>query len=78
MEFEGYGTGGIVEIVYKDRVDFMRDIAPYFYGTFAMIFFHSLYYFTGNLAIPFFIGLSKQLFTRFMGLEKLKDRQNLS
>lgn len=74
---EGYEAGGVVEIIQKERVDFM-DWAKYFYPTVIIIATHINYYFTGNMCIMVFIGNFALVWGHFTTGEENLDNRNLS
>jgi len=65
LVLEGYEKGGVVEIVQKCDVSFIRDIAPYFASTLVIIMAHVSYYCTGNWMIPLFIANLKIISAHF-------------
>ena len=79
LVLEGYEKGGVVEIVQKSEVSFLRDICPYFASTFVIIMAHVSYYCTGNWMIPLFLANVKVISAHFFqGGESNQDKQNLS
>lgn len=75
---EGYEKGGIIEIHRRDEVKFFRDIAEYFIPSLIIIGGHAIYYLTGNIMIPLFLGQSKIILTHFLSGEVYQDKKNLS
>ncbi len=57
-EIEGYGVGGKVQIVKRERPEFMRDISPYFMPSFLLILAHIIFLYTGNLMMPIWLALT--------------------
>jgi len=56
MELEGYAEGGFVEMVNTDKIQWARDIQPFFLSFYLIVVMHLFYYFTGNLALPVFLS----------------------
>ena len=59
LKIEGYGPGGYVQEVSTDKIEFFRDIWPFFLATLVIIVIHVLYYFTGNMALILFLVQAK-------------------
>lgn len=57
-EIEGYGVGGKVQIVKRERAEFMKDISPYFMPSFLLILAHIIFLYTGNLMMPIWLALT--------------------
>lgn len=71
---EGVAVGGEVLIVQKD-VQWVRDVLPYFYSTFVVIFTHIIYTYTGNLMFPVWMMYLVVPLNQLMGKE---DNTNIS
>lgn len=52
LQLDGYGLGGIIEEVSTNKIEFVRDVAPFFRAAMTIIFIHVLFYLTGTLAFP--------------------------
>lgn len=78
MVLDGYGEGGIVEIVDADELKFWRDIGPHFMSTWVFIFIHVFFYFTGNMAVPLFFSLCRVAFHIILNNEKEIHKRNVT
>ena len=63
MILEGLSDTGLTEIVTVNKIQWIRDINPFFQATYVIIMLHVFYYFTGNLAIPVFLCKCKILYS---------------
>ena len=77
MELEGYAEGGFVEMVNTDKIQWARDIQPFFLSTYLIIVMHLFYYFTGNVALPLFLSQSMTLWSHISGSEHWSDYKNI-
>ncbi len=57
-EIEGFGVGGKVQIVKRDKPEFIRDISPYLMPSFLHILAHIIFLYTGNLMMPIWLALT--------------------
>ena len=73
-EIEGFGVGGKVQIVKRDRPEFMRDISPYFMPSFLLILAHIIFIYTGNLMMPIWLALTQSLSCLLMKTDDSQDR----
>lgn len=63
MTLEGLSECGLTQIVSTDKIQWIRDLNPFFLATYVIIMFHVFYYFTGNLAIPIFLVQCRILYS---------------
>ena len=57
-EIEGYGVGGKVQIVNRDKPELIKDIFPYLMPCFLLVLAHIIFLYTGNLMIPVWLSLA--------------------
>ena len=57
-EIEGYGVGGKVSIVKRDKPELIRDISPYLMPSFLLVLGHVIFLYTGNIILPVWLALA--------------------
>lgn len=75
---DSIGEGGIIENVATEELHFWRDVGPHFMSTWTFIGIHMFYFFTGNMALPFFLSILRVAYQVLVGSEKEISKRNVA